>query len=116
MTKADFIHKAVGRMFAPADPAKAARNQVFITVGSGLIALAAWRTDGWLSWLLFAWLAYRVLVLGFVFSVGSEAVTERERRLSSLPSGWRDFLMSGKKPLGVSYEYRVSADVKASDR
>lgn len=98
MKRTEFVSEAVGKLFKPADPAKAARGQVVRTIGTGVITLAAWRTGGLLSAALWVWLGYRLLALGIIVFLGSELTAERERRLASLPSGWRDFLITGKKP------------------
>lgn len=90
--KSDIINRGVDRTFAPVDAVRAVRRQIFVTIGTGLLMLAAVASSGLFALALWAWVAYRGFTLALLLAVGSEMIAERERRINALPPGWRAHL------------------------
>jgi len=91
----DVISNLASEPFKRPPVARVMRNTLRLVALNALIAWSAVSVDGWLSWLLWIWLALRILPLFFV-GVLSAAIDERQRRLSLLPSQWRQFLLTGR--------------------
>ena len=88
----EIVTAAVDRHFRPPNAARAARRQVFIVAGTALVVIAALTLDGWLSWLLWAWAAYRAFVFVVLLAVGPQLADELTRRLNALPPSIRRVL------------------------
>lgn len=86
------VTAAVDRYFRPPNAARAARRGAFIAAGTALVILAALALDGWLSWLLWTWVAYRALVFATLLAIGPSLSDELTRRLDALPTAIRGAL------------------------
>lgn len=93
--RSDVVEKAVANSFKPANASNLIKGTTSLLAMLALLVAGAFATTGLLSWLLWiaAALKVRHLVIGAV--VLGDYVIERERRLSSLPPGWRDYLING---------------------
>lgn len=96
MTNLDKIASAaVDRYFRPPNAARAARRQVFIVAGTGLLVLAALDTDRPVSLLLWAWIVYRAFVFAILLVIGPRMADELTRRLNAVPPVIRQVLSGG---------------------
>jgi hypothetical protein len=92
------IGDIAGRTFSPPRRGRSFRASVFRGFGHGIIFSAAMSTSGFLEVSLWIWLAWRIFGLLLGSGIGGDVMALRERRLRSLPMGWRDFLITGKQP------------------
>ena len=86
------IEQVVDRHFRPPNAARTARRQVFVTVGTALLVLAAMSADGWLSWLLWTWVGWRGATAVLMVLAGPALVEAVERRLAGLSASTRAYL------------------------